>query len=81
MLLSFSSLRPLPSDLCVLCVKSFLFVFSFAVIPTGVAGIFFRAVPGAPATQRRDHGNQRSTKKPVEITAYLYASCYLFALV
>jgi hypothetical protein len=35
----------------------FVFDLSCAVIPTGVAGIFLRAVRGAPATQRRDHGN------------------------
>ena len=33
-------------------------LFSDSVIPTGVAGFFFRAVRGAPATKRRDRGNQ-----------------------
>lgn len=44
------------------------FLFSFAVIPpalskaegTGMAGLFFRAVCGAPAMEWRDHGNQCS---------------------
>jgi hypothetical protein len=31
---------------------------SNSVIPTGVAGLFCRAVCGAPATERRDRGNQ-----------------------
>jgi hypothetical protein len=29
-----------------------------SVIPTGVAGLFFRAVLGAPATKRRDRGKE-----------------------
>ena len=33
--------------------------YSYSVIPTGVAGLFLRAVRGAPATERRDRGKTK----------------------
>jgi hypothetical protein len=55
-------------------------LFSASVIPTGVAGLFFRAVCGAPATEWRDHGNQLSQSQLDEITQALLASCYLLTV-
>jgi hypothetical protein len=57
------------------------FAFSFSVIPTEVAGFFFRAVRGAPATEWRDRGNQRSVPQLDGTTRPLFASCYLFAAI
>jgi hypothetical protein len=54
--------------------------FSSSVIPTGVAGLFFRAVPGAPATERRDHGSQRSSTQLDETIEEIFAQ-YLFAVI
>ena len=63
-------------------------LFSASVIPTGVAGFFFRAVCGAPATKWRDRGNRcpisrldgntRSTWPPA-ICSRL--SCYPLSLI
>src|SRR5882762_1888807 len=53
------------------------------VIPTGVAGLFLRAVCGAPAAARRDRGNQHSSQRLDEIASIgllLSVRCYLLAL-
>jgi hypothetical protein len=55
--------------------------FSFSVIPTGVAGLFFRAVHGASATEWRDHGNQSSHLQFDETTSPLSALSYLPAAI
>src|SRR5258708_37450601 len=53
------------------------------VTPRGVAGLFLRAVCGAPATERRDRGNQHSSQRLDEIASIgplLSVRCYLLAL-
>ena len=55
--------------------------FSYSVIPTGVAGLFFRAVRGAPATEWRDRGNRSSNSKLDETSSPLFASWYFFAAI
>src|SRR5258705_4674083 len=52
-------------------------------IPTGVAGLFLRAVCGGTATERRDRGNQPSSQRLDEIASIgllLSVRCYLLAL-
>jgi hypothetical protein len=48
----------------------FFLIWFCAVIPTGVAGFLLRAVCGAPATQRRDHGNF-SANSEIRVSANL----------
>ena len=71
--------------------RFFHFSDSFSVIPTGVAGLFFRAVRDAPATERavcvpraspgrRDPGNHRSSTQLDQIFEQIFAFCYLLSL-
>ena len=61
----------------------FFFSDSYPVIPTGVAGFFVRAVRGAPATKRRDRGNQSPVPPLEEITSRLLlpAICSLLSVI
>jgi len=50
------------------------------VIPTEVAGFFFRAVRGAPATERKDRGNPSTASQPADTSTLFSANlCALSA--